>query len=110
MIARCKQLGELGQFLGTLPVLLHEKVQQQVCIGGEMCTLFETYVGIKEGSELNPLLFGMFIDMLHKLTQCRCLGRGPCYNNYVHLTSRMRMMSHSLRMIILPNRNACWTA
>jgi exonuclease III len=76
MIARCKQLGVHGQFLDTL-VLLYDKVQQQVCIGGEMGRLFETYVGTKQGSELSPLLFGMFIDMLHELIQMQVPGAGP---------------------------------
>jgi hypothetical protein len=76
MIARCKQLGVHGQFLDTL-VLLYDKVQQQVCIGGEMGRLFETYVGTKQGSELSPLLFGMVIDMLHELIQMQVPGAGP---------------------------------
>jgi hypothetical protein len=50
MIARCKKLGVHGHFLDKL-VLLYEKVQQQVCIGGEMGRLCETYVGTKQGSE-----------------------------------------------------------
>ena len=76
MIARCRQLGVHGQFLDTL-VLLYDKVQQQVCIGGEMGRLFDTYVGTKQGSELSPLLFGMFIDVLHELIQMRVPGAGP---------------------------------
>jgi hypothetical protein len=39
--------------------------------------LFETYVGTKQGSEPSPLLFGMFIDMLHELIQMQVPGAGP---------------------------------
>ena len=76
MIARCQQLGVHGRFLDTL-VLLYDKVQQQVCIGGDVGRLFDTYVGTKQGSELSPLLFGMFIDILHELIQMRVPGAGP---------------------------------
>jgi hypothetical protein len=76
MIARCQQLGVHGQFLDTL-VLLYDKVQQQVCIGGDVGRLFDTYVGTKQGSELSPLLFGMFIDILHELIQMQVPGAGP---------------------------------
>jgi Reverse transcriptase (RNA-dependent DNA polymerase) len=62
--------------LDTL-VLLYAKVQQQVCIGGDVGRLFDTYVGTKQGSELSPLLFGMFIDMLHELIQMQVPGAGP---------------------------------
>jgi hypothetical protein len=55
----------------------YEKVQQQVFIGGEMGRLFETYVGTKQGSELSPLLIGMFTDMLHELMQMQVPGAGP---------------------------------
>ena len=53
-----------GRFLDT-QVLLCDKVQQQVCSGGDVGRLFDTYVGIKQGSELIPLSFDMFIDILH---------------------------------------------
>jgi hypothetical protein len=40
----------LVQILETLE-LLYEKMQQQVCIGGEMGRLFETYAGTKQGTK-----------------------------------------------------------
>jgi hypothetical protein len=55
MIARCHKLGVHGQFLLDPLVLLCKKVQHQVCTGGEMGRMFETYVGTKQGSELSPL-------------------------------------------------------
>jgi hypothetical protein len=72
-----------------------------------MGRLFETYLGTKQGSELSPLLFEMFIDMLHELIQMQVPGAGPCV---CLLTSRMLMMSHSSRMMIPLTCNACWTA
>jgi exonuclease III len=80
MIDRCKQLGVHGQFLDTL-LLLYDKVRQQVCIGGEVGRLFDTYLGTKQGSELSPLLFGMFIDVLHELIQMQVPGAGPVLGN-----------------------------
>jgi Reverse transcriptase (RNA-dependent DNA polymerase) len=80
MIDRCTQLGVHGPFLDTL-MLLYDKVQQQVCIGGKMGRLFDTYVGTKQGSELSPLLFGMFIDVLHELILMQVPGAGPVVGN-----------------------------
>ena len=80
MIDRCKQLGVHGQFLDTL-LLLYDKVQQQVCIGGEVGQVFDTYIGTKQGSELSPLLFGMFIDVLHELILMQVPGAGPVVGN-----------------------------
>jgi hypothetical protein len=75
MIARCKQLRLHGQFLDTL-VLLYEKVQQQVCIGGEMGKLFETYMGTKQGSELSPLFFLCLLTCCTRLIQMQVPGAG----------------------------------
>jgi hypothetical protein len=59
MLARCKQLGVHGQFLDTL-VLLYEKVQQQVCIGGERGRVFHTSVGTKQGNEAPPVVWHVY--------------------------------------------------
>ena len=80
MIDRCRQLGVHGQFLDTL-LLLYDKVQQQVCIDGQVGKLFDTYLGTKQGSELSPLLFGMFIDILHELIRMQVPGAGPVLGN-----------------------------
>ena len=80
MIDRCKQLGVHGLFLDTL-LLLYDKIQQQVCIGGEVGQLFDTYLGTKQGSELSPLLFGLFIDVLHELIMLEVPGAGPVVGN-----------------------------
>jgi Reverse transcriptase (RNA-dependent DNA polymerase) len=80
MIARCEQLGVHGLFMDTL-LLLYDKVQQQVSIGGEVGQLFDTYLGTKQGSELSPLLFGLFIDVLHELIMMEVPGAGPVVGN-----------------------------
>ena len=76
MIDRCKQLGVHGQFLASL-LLLYDKVTQQVVVNGVMGDAFDTHVGTKQGSELSPLLFGLFIDLLHELITLRVPGAGP---------------------------------
>jgi sorting nexin-29 len=80
ILDRCKQLGVHGEFLNRL-MLLYERVQQQVCIQGQMGELFDTYVGTKQGSELSPLLFGLFIDQLHELLVHQVPGAGPVVGN-----------------------------
>ena len=76
IIDRCKGLGIHGEFLNML-MLLYDSVQQQVCIGGVAGEVFDTFMGTKQGSELSPLLFGVFMDMLHELIAMRVEGAGP---------------------------------
>jgi Reverse transcriptase (RNA-dependent DNA polymerase) len=76
MIDRCKQLGVHGQFLTSL-LLLYDKVTQKVVVNGVVGDAFDTHVGTKQGSELSPLLFGVFIDMLHELIRLQVPGAGP---------------------------------
>lgn len=76
MVARCKQLGVHGQFLASL-LMLYDKVTQRVVVNGVVGEPFDTHVGTKQGSELSPLLFGMFIDMLHELIRLKVPGAGP---------------------------------
>jgi hypothetical protein len=76
MLDRCKQLGVHGQFLAAL-MLLYDKVSQKVVVNGRVGEAFDTHVGTKQGSELSPLLFGVFIDMLHELIRLQVPGAGP---------------------------------
>jgi hypothetical protein len=76
MIDRCRQLGVHGQFLTSL-LLLYDKVTQRVVVNGVVGEPFSTHVGTKQGSELSPLLFGVFIDMLHELIRLQVPGAGP---------------------------------
>ena len=76
MIERLQQLGVHGQFLTSL-LLLYDKVTQRVVVNGVVGEAFDTHIGTKQGSELSPLLFGVFIDMLHELIRLRVPGAGP---------------------------------
>jgi hypothetical protein len=38
---------------------------------------FPTASGTKQGSELSPLLFGLFIELLHYLIKLKLPGAGP---------------------------------
>jgi hypothetical protein len=58
-------------------LLLYDKVTQRVVVNGVVGEAFDTHVGTKQGSELSPLLFGVFIDMLHELIRLRVPGAGP---------------------------------
>lgn len=76
LLQRCAQLGISGKFLQTLQ-LLYSDVQQQVFVSGRLGELFHTYRGTKQGSELSPLLFGLFMDILRELLRMELPGAGP---------------------------------
>jgi hypothetical protein len=76
LLERCSQVGVHGPFLSAV-TMLYDKVQQQVCVDGQLGPIFDTFVGTKQGSELSPLLFGMFMDLLHELILMRVDGAGP---------------------------------
>ena len=50
-------------------------------IGGVAGEVFDTYMGTKQGSELSPLLFGVFMDMLHEMIKMKVEGAGPIIGN-----------------------------
>jgi hypothetical protein len=66
LLLRCQQLGIHGRFL-TLLERLYDVIQLQVVVNGKMGDPIDTSLGTKQGSELSPLLFGLFIEMLHEL-------------------------------------------
>lgn len=76
LLDRCRQLGVHGRFLQVLE-LLYSRVQQRVRVAGRLGDLFDTYTGTKQGSELSPLLFGLFMDILHELILMEFPGCGP---------------------------------
>lgn len=80
LLQRCKDLGVHGPFLQALE-LMYSEVMQRVCINGRMGEVFQTHVGTKQGSELSPLLFGMFMDVLHELISMELPGAGPIIGN-----------------------------
>lgn len=76
MIRRCKELGVTGKFLEAL-VALYDDINMVVTLNGQCGEPFQTYQGTKQGSELSPLLFGLFIEQLHYLLLNKVPGAGP---------------------------------
>lgn len=76
LMERCREIGVHGQFLDLL-VALYDRVCLRVAVGGEVGEPFGTHAGTKQGSELSPLLFGLFIELLHELIKLRLPGAGP---------------------------------
>ena len=76
MLKRLSEFGVSGPFYDAL-VALYDKIQMVVCLDGEQGKPFDTYQGTKQGSELSPLLFGMFIEQLHELLKEKVPGAGP---------------------------------
>jgi len=71
-----ESLGISGPFLAALRALydeIHMLVKQQ----GRLGSPFQTTRGTKQGSELSPLIFGLFIERLRPLIEHRCPGMGP---------------------------------
>jgi hypothetical protein len=62
LLERCRKLGVHGPFLDML-VALYDRVCCQVAVNGELGEAFPTASGTKQGSELSPLLFGLFIEL-----------------------------------------------
>ena len=76
MLKRLGEFGVSGQFYDAM-VALYDKIQMVVCLNGEQGTPFDTYQGTKQGSELSPILFGLFIEQLHHLLKEKVPGAGP---------------------------------
>jgi sorting nexin-29 len=70
LLERCKQLGVHGRFLSLLE-RLYDTILMQVVVNGKLVEPIDTCLGTKQGSELSPLLFGLFIEMLHELITIR---------------------------------------
>ncbi len=80
LLERCRNLGIHGPFLQAL-CMLYDKVLMQVKVNGRLGEAFDTYVGTEQGSELSPLLFGIFMDLLHELLKLQVPGAGPVLGN-----------------------------
>jgi exonuclease III len=76
MLQRCRQLGVHGPFLHALE-RVYDNVMLQAHVAGQCGDVFATACGTKQGSELSPLLFGLFIEQLHELIQLKLPGAGP---------------------------------
>ena len=80
LIERCANLGISGQFLQAI-IMLYDKVLMKVKVNGRIGDTFDTFVGTEQGSELSPLLFGVFMDLLYELIQMQVPGAGPVVGN-----------------------------
>jgi hypothetical protein len=66
LLERCRHLGIHGRFLSLLE-RLYDTIQAQVVVNGKTGAPIDTCLGTKQGTELSPLLFGLFVEMLHEL-------------------------------------------
>jgi len=71
---RC--LGISGPFLRALETL-YDEVCMMLKVQGRLGDPIRTTRGTKQGSELSPLIFGLFIERLRVLISNRCPGMGP---------------------------------
>jgi hypothetical protein len=76
LLERCRTLGIHGAFLDAL-VMLYDVTKMRVAVNGRIGREFQTFLGTKQGSELSPLLFGLFMDLLHELIIQQVPGAGP---------------------------------
>ena len=76
MLRRCEEVGVTGPFLEAMGKMF-DKISMVVCLQGKQGKPFRTYQGTKQGSELSPLLFGLFIEQLHYLIEEKVPGAGP---------------------------------
>ena len=51
--------------------MLYDKVIMRVKVNGRLGDPFDTFVGTEQGSELSPLLFGLFMDLLYELIKLK---------------------------------------
>jgi hypothetical protein len=52
-----------------------------VCLNGEQGAPFDPHQGTKQGNEMSPILFGLFVEELHHLLK----------ENYISTRSRARV-------------------
>lgn len=71
-----RSLGLSGRFLDTM-CKLYDDVRMLVKQQGRLGEPVRTTRGTKQGSELSPLIFGLFIERLRPLLAERCPGAGP---------------------------------
>jgi hypothetical protein len=76
LLRRCRALGMHGKFLRAIEALYAE-ILMAMKLQGRVGPAFASTQGTKQGGELSPLLFGMFIEQLHDLILDQCPGVGP---------------------------------
>jgi hypothetical protein len=70
-----ESMGISGGFLAALTAL-YDDILMLVKAGGGLSEPIRTERGTKQGSELSPLIFGLFIERLHPLLEHMCPGVG----------------------------------
>lgn len=75
IFARLVSLGVHGRALQAIEAMY---AHTEVCVklGGQRSESFTTTQGVKQGDPLSPLLFGLFIEMLHELLSGVCASVG----------------------------------
>jgi hypothetical protein len=76
LVDRCRQMDVHGPFLDAL-ISLYDRVFVRVCVNGRLGLPIATHRGTRQDSELSPLLFGLFMDLLHELIKLQVPGSGP---------------------------------
>ena len=76
LLERCRELGIHGEFLALL-VKMYDRISCRVAVDGTLGDPIHTTTGTKQGSELSPLLFGLFIELLHDMIKLKLPGAGP---------------------------------
>jgi hypothetical protein len=64
-----------------------DRVSVRVCVSGRLGPEIQTHRGTRQGSELSPLLFGLFMDLLHELIKLQVPDSGPVIGDLSHLLS-----------------------
>jgi hypothetical protein len=64
-------MGIHGNYMNTLKNMYRE-VRMRVRVGNSISEAFLAEVGVKQGDNLSPLLFGLFIDQVEKYFTDRC--------------------------------------
>ena len=75
-----ESMGISGPFLEALRALYME-ITMLVKVKSRLSPPIATTRGTKQGSELSPLIFGLFIERLRPLLAHRCPGMGPLLGN-----------------------------
>ena len=66
-----EQMGIHGNYLNTLRNM-YKQVRMRVRVGNRISSAFLAEAGVKQGDNLSPLLFGLFIDQLEKFFTNKC--------------------------------------
>jgi hypothetical protein len=98
LLDRCRELGVHGPFMDLL-VAMYDNICARVAVNGKLGGLFTTSMGTKQGSELSPLLFGLFIELLHVLLSQKVPGAGPVISGMrvpdIKYADDVTLVSHS---------------